>query len=278
MSAPPSTLHNSVLRPPILHILRAAGFHSLRPSVLDTLADIAARYIALLAESTATHAAANSSLDSPTVTDVRLALQDCGVLIPSLTPAEEAWREALRKPLEFYPERNGVRQKESAHRDAEDTADVKAFLDWVRGPGNAEIMRIAGLQATDLPGLDGQPQARKEDYLTGKALTFRRYLPFRIWVESELTCGCPVLRKKHSKTGEESRYQGTVLGKAADDRPIRIEGGPVESLQDWNRYVRERSKTKSPERDKTNSGSSSVLSEEDAPTNVESNQDGVMEA
>ena len=164
----PNALHNSLLRPPILHILRAAGFHSLRPSVLDTLTDIAARYISLLAESTAVHAASNNSLDSPTITDVRLALQDCGVLVPSLTPAEEAWKEALRKPLEFYPERNGVRQKETSRRDAEDTGDVKAFLDWAKSPSNAEIVRIAGLQAADMPVLDGQQLTRREDYLTGK--------------------------------------------------------------------------------------------------------------
>lgn len=48
-----------------------------------------------------------------------------------------------------------------------------------------------------------------------------------------------VLKKKHSKTGEESRYQGTVLGKPAEDRPVKIEGGPVETLQDWCERLRE---------------------------------------
>ncbi|KAF2232310.1 hypothetical protein EV356DRAFT_488877 [Viridothelium virens] len=250
----PTNLHNSLLRPPVLHILRAAGFHSLRPSVLDTLTDIAARYIALLAETTAIHATANNSLDSPTITDVRLALQDCGVLVPSLTPAEEAWKEVLRKPLDSFPERNGVRQKETMRRDAEDTADVQAFLDWVRGPGNAEILRIAGLQLADLPVLDGQPLVKKEDYLTA-------------------------LKKKHSKTGEESRYQGTVLGKIADDKPIKIEGGPAETLQDWGRYVREQSKTKSPDRERASSSPLSTLSGGETPMNMaEANGEDVMEA
>lgn len=89
--------------------------------------------------------------------------------------------------------------------------------------------------------------------------------------------GSTVLKKKHSKTGEESRYQGTVLGKAAEDRPIRIEGGPAETLEDWNRYVRERSKAKSPEGDKASSSPLSELSEENTPVNVESNEDGEME-
>jgi len=41
------------------------------------------------------------------------------------------------------------------------------------------------------------------------------------------------LKKKHSKTGEESRFQGTVLGKPAEDRPIKIEGGSAESVDAW---------------------------------------------
>jgi len=47
------------------------------------------------------------------------------------------------------------------------------------------------------------------------------------------------LKKKHSKTGEESRFQGTVLGKDAEPRPVKIDGGP-ESLQQWLEKVRER--------------------------------------
>ena len=41
------------------------------------------------------------------------------------------------------------------------------------------------------------------------------------------------LKKKHSKTGEESRFQGTVLGKAADTKPVLVEGGQLDSIQAW---------------------------------------------
>jgi transcription initiation factor TFIID subunit 3 len=47
--------------------------------------------------------------------------------------------------------------------------------------------------------------------------------------------------KKHSKTGVESRFQGTVLGHPADPKPVKIEGGSVDSIQDWCRKTRERS-------------------------------------
>ena len=48
-----------------------------------------------------------------------------------------------------------------------------------------------------------------------------------------------VLKKKHNKTGEESRYQGTIIGKPADDKLIRLDGGPFSSIQDWEANLRE---------------------------------------
>lgn len=166
-----NTLHDSLLRPAILHILRAAGFYAAKPSVLDTLTDITARYILLLASRTAENAIANHNTPEPDITDVRMALQDCGLLIPSLTPGEEAWKEMLRKPLEEYPERNGLREKEWIKRDEEDTQDVTAFLDWIRGEQHREIQRIAGLSApppiTTTAELDTKEM---EDYLTCKRI------------------------------------------------------------------------------------------------------------
>lgn len=46
--------------------------------------------------------------------------------------------------------------------------------------------------------------------------------------------------KKHSKTGVESRFQGTVLGQPGDFKPIKIEGGPAESIEEWCQRTRER--------------------------------------
>ena len=241
-------LHNSLLRPAILHILRAAGFHSARPSVIDTLADITARYLLLLASRTATNAYSNHNTLEPEITDVRMALQDCGLLTPSLTAAEEAWKEALSKPLEEYPERNGLRAKERMRRDEEDTRDVREFVDWVRGAQNAEIRRIAGLEAqrtTEATDMEGRGDL--EDYLTG----MYTFLTRQMWVLGKLShsgrgdrnadkCSA-ALMKKHSKTGVESRYQGTVLGQPAEARPVRIEGGPVETIQEWVLRTQQRS-------------------------------------
>ena len=50
-----------------------------------------------------------------------------------------------------------------------------------------------------------------------------------------------VLKKKHSKTGEESRFQGTVLGKGADEKPRRIDGNSVDSIRSWENRLRQTS-------------------------------------
>lgn len=208
-------LHTSLLRAPILHILRAQGFHSTRPSVLDTLINLAERYLLLLAETTKNHAVLNHNDPAPTITDVRMALTDCGTLTPVLTAAEQDWLEKFRRPLDDFDDlKHGDirREGELRRRDQQDTQDVRDFIQWVVGDQNREIRRIAGVLPEPGPG----GTVNGEDYLTA-------------------------LKKKHSKTGEESRYQGSALGKPADDKPLKIEGGPVESLYEWNQRMHERS-------------------------------------
>lgn len=48
------------------------------------------------------------------------------------------------------------------------------------------------------------------------------------------------LMKKHSKTGVESRFQGTVLGVPAEPKIVKIEGGGADSIEEWCRKTRER--------------------------------------
>jgi transcription initiation factor TFIID subunit 3 len=163
------TLHLALLRPAIIQILRAAGFQAAKPSVVDTLTDIAARYIMLLASRTTDYATVNHSDSSPDITDVRMALVECGLLTPTQTAAEEVWRELLREPLYDVPERNALRQKEIQRRDAEDTHEIQEFVDWFSGPTYQEMRRIAGLLVDEVQGppLDGLEEARPDDYFTG---------------------------------------------------------------------------------------------------------------
>lgn len=133
----PQVLHHSLLRPCILHILRAAGFHSTRPSVLDAFTDIAARYMVMITQSAVAHAAVNHSEPELgleiSLQDVRMAMEDCGVLYPE-------------KVIE-----------DQIYEGEEDMRGVDNFLEWAMGRGNREIQRIA------LEGGDGS----KDDYLTG---------------------------------------------------------------------------------------------------------------
>jgi len=225
-------LFRTLLRPAVLHILRASGFHYGKSSAVDTVVDLTVRYISLLAERTAYNAYSNHNDSTPNITDIRMAMQDCGLLVPTLTAGEEEWKQILRKPLDFYREESGARAAEEQRRDAEDTADVKEFINWVKGDQNKEIRRIAGTLkpiATSQVDLD---QLEMEDYLNSmfcitkqgiKALTAR-----------------PALMKKHSKTGVESRFQGTVLGVPAEPKTVKIEGGGAESIEEWNRRTREK--------------------------------------
>ncbi|KAF2850741.1 hypothetical protein T440DRAFT_479036 [Plenodomus tracheiphilus IPT5] len=206
----------SLLRPAVLHILRATGFHHGKPSAVDTVVDLTARYISLLAERTAYNAFSNHNDLTPDITDVRMAMQDCGLLVPTLTAGEELWKEILRKPLEEYDADTTARENEEARRNAEDTADVHEFIEWVTGDQNREIRRIAGTYKPVAQNPTEQlDQLEMEDYLN-------------------------TLMKKHSKTGVESRFQGTALGVPAEPKTIKIEGGAADSIEEWCRKTRER--------------------------------------
>jgi transcription initiation factor TFIID subunit 3 len=162
-------LNLSLLRPAILQILRASGFHAARPSVVDALTDLAARYLTLLATKAVSYSNSNHSDSIPDITDIRMALADCGLLTPGLTATEEVWRELLRTPLGDLPERNGQREMEEAKRDREDVEDMTEFIKWFDGPINKEIKRIAGLVPDSKQVLVADNSTEAQDYLTGMA-------------------------------------------------------------------------------------------------------------
>ncbi len=79
--APTPSLFHTLLRPSVLQILRAQGYHATRTAVVDSLTDLAARYLYALCQSTALNMGHNGA-DRPSIVDVRLALQECGVFLP----------------------------------------------------------------------------------------------------------------------------------------------------------------------------------------------------
>lgn len=138
MPPPPAVFH-ALLRPAIIQILRATGFHSAKPAVIDSVTDLAARYLEILCQETARHAGNNAHVPEyagmvePLIADVRLALQDVGA---------------------FLPERNW---EEQDYLEQEDTRGVDDFVAWATGPKIEQIRRVA---------LDGAEEG-VTDYLTG---------------------------------------------------------------------------------------------------------------
>lgn len=213
------TLHRALLRPLVIHTLRAAGFSGTKSSVLDTLTNITERYILLLASTTAQHALNSHNDPIPTLSDVRMAMQDCGALTPVDGSAEEEWREIMRRPVEDYAGLDGGlarAEKIRRMREEEDLRDIRAFLRWFDGAEHKEIKRVAGMAAGS--AMDGSGAGavvgvgggvvREEDFLEK-------------------------LKKRYSRAGDDARLQGTVLGKPAEARGVVVEGGPVGRISEW---------------------------------------------
>lgn len=147
-------LHTALLRPAIIQILRAAGFGYTRPAVIDSLTDLAARYLLLLASATAQNAFNLHNTPVPTIQDVRLALSQTGALVPQMSTVEESLRGDVEVEGVMVP--------------FEDLRGVEGFINWAQGPVNKEIRRVAGfgddVNVEEIAtGLDDQ-----EDYLSGK--------------------------------------------------------------------------------------------------------------
>lgn len=202
----------SLLRPPVLHILRAAGFTTTRPSVLDALVDITSRYLLLLSQHTLRHhllRSPHASLIHDTseinITDIRLAMQDLGLLYPQISAMEEQVKGE------------------------EDMRGIEGFLNWCTGDSNKQIRRIAGLEP-DASDPTTQSLASKPVDLTTTVDGDKLAL-----VEPPREDFLMQLKKRHAKTkdGEEARWQGTVLGKDMGEREVRIEGWDVDTLQAW---------------------------------------------
>lgn len=166
MTSRPAFYH-ALLRPTILQILRATGYYACKPATLDFLTDLAARYLELLAEKTASHALTNGSAESPTVVDVRMALQDVAAVLPERCASEQAYM--------------GV----------EDTRGMDEFLAWFGGPRDKMIREYAAV--------DGDPDAT--DFLTGESL------PFSSKPCSFLSCGPGLILTRGIPSPKEETQQ-----------------------------------------------------------------------
>lgn len=133
MTTPPALFH-AYLRPAILQILRATGYHSTKPAVLDSLTDLAVRYMVLLCEGTAKHATHNKGDGGDfSIIDVRLALEDAGALLPSKNSDNDEWRGD------------------------EDARGIEGFISWFSSQRMKELMEFG----------NSEGDSEATDYLNG---------------------------------------------------------------------------------------------------------------
>lgn len=102
--------------------------------MLDSLTDLAAKYLQVLCEKTASNAINNhGDAADYSVVDIRLALQEAGALAPERLATEQDWIGE------------------------EDTRGVDEFLEWFSGQRMKELMEIGS----------GDGEADATDYLNG---------------------------------------------------------------------------------------------------------------
>ena len=128
----PSSLFHAFLRPCVLQILRATGYHGTSPVVLDALTDLAARYMSLLCEKTASNAVHHyGDAGDYSLVEVRLALEEVGALLPQKVAAEQE------------------------DRGEEDLRGVEEFVRWFSGPRMKEITEFARGDGDEVDYLNG---------------------------------------------------------------------------------------------------------------------------
>ena len=197
---PPPPLFHALLRPAVLQILRATGYHSAKTSVLDSVTDLAARYFLHLCHLTALYATHNNThgndSDSdhpppllllpptPTTSEEELQQQQleqqqdpnpttaspsaAATLNPAIpAPTLVDVRMALQRAGALLPER--IRE-EQEYLEEEDMRGVEGFVAWATGALNREITRIA---------LDGNDEAG--DYLDGEFYPLQRLPTPVLW-------------------------------------------------------------------------------------------------
>ncbi|KAH9909313.1 hypothetical protein F4778DRAFT_223815 [Xylariomycetidae sp. FL2044] len=140
-----SEIHHALLRPAILQILRAQGYYSSTPATIDALTELAGHYLTIISQKSALHASLNNEVAHvPSLTDVRMALEDCGAL---------------------WPNRDFV---EEEVRGEEDTRGVDDFIKWATGRKNLRIRKLAvpfDAPAAVAAGENTTEEPRKTDYL-----------------------------------------------------------------------------------------------------------------
>ncbi|KAM0332224.1 hypothetical protein ACHAQA_002499 [Verticillium albo-atrum] len=222
--APPTPLYHALLRPCILQILRATGYHATRPAVLDTLTELAARYLLTLCRHTAARALDSNPHHDPAdehplrVADVRMALEDVGALgvVERFVEPEEGRAAAGAGGAAALTDQQAAAYR--ACRGDDDTRGVDEFAAWFGGARCRAIREMAvdgigeGVVGTGSAAQEGDVPAG--DYLHA-------------------------LMSRHSKSAEDSKFHDTILGRGNEHTgEVLVEGGDLSSIAKWMEMMR----------------------------------------
>lgn len=194
---PPATLFHAFLRPCILQVLRATGYHAARPVVIDTFTELAARYLLSLCHATTAHALNNNSSvaavaaadaaaeadeeapphDPPinpsiTIVDVRMALEEAGAFaIKERFLEPDQGTEQRRQHEQLHQEQRNFIVGADRDRTAEDVRGVEEFIAWFSGSRCRAIreMVIAGLGDGVVTAGTAEGESSATDYLSGRS-------------------------------------------------------------------------------------------------------------
>ena len=180
----------SLARISAAQILRAAGIDRTRPSTLDCLTDILTRYLHLLATQSMFFSLAAGRPEAD-IRDVRLAMQDVGIIANSRLVSKKRLRRIVR---EHDDEMDIDKDEMDTDPDGEDeddqsTESLERLLNWFKGPQAAECRRVAGASSaglmTGMAGLPGEQSQRPSflaEYVTS-INSFNIFVDFRFDTE-----------------------------------------------------------------------------------------------
>lgn len=145
--------YSSLFQLSILRILRAAGFQSARPSVIDLLTHTAGLYLYSLS-STVHLFAVNARESEVSATDVILALREKGHLSHDIATIANAYDGYFDSPKQKIPESHGQSTATPPSSSTAIDTIMAVLVDFLRSAEYKETVRIAGLIPNYDPSLE----------------------------------------------------------------------------------------------------------------------------
>lgn len=146
-----NSFYFSLARISTAQILRAAGIDRTKPSTLDTLTDILIRHLHLLATQS-THFTLAAGRSESDIRDVRLAMEDIGIIAKGRLVSKKRVRRIARNRRGMYDDDEQEEAEDDTDDDGDDesTETLERLLNWFKGSQAAECRRVAGATSAGL--------------------------------------------------------------------------------------------------------------------------------